>query len=200
MPNRLFKSYCNIKNSYNESYINKIFQREYDIKYVISEKIHGSNLGFYIDLKTLDTYFTSRNFILDENSTMLNIAKTVFDKINPNISKLIDNAKKVLNDEINNYDYLCVFGELFGGSYPHEDIKRDDHTVKIQKGIYYAPFNYFDAFDIALIRNKTNKELIEIDELIDSYKQELEDTTEDIPDYKIDWGINFEETEFELRK
>lgn len=182
---KLFKSYCNIENAYNKSYIYKIFQHEYNTKYVISEKIHGSNLGFYINLKTLQTYFASRNCILDEDNFMLNTVKIVFNKIKPDISKLIDNTKKVLKNEIDDYEYLCVFGELFGGLYPHENVEKDNHAVRIQKGVYYTPFNYFDAFDIALIRNKSDNELNDVNELINSYKTELEDTGEDNPDYKI---------------
>ena len=41
---------------------------------------------------------------------------------------------------------ITVFGELFGGSYP--DVEQARGAFKVQKGIFYAPYNEFYAFDI----------------------------------------------------
>ena len=61
----LFRKYCEIENAYCTSYINKLInENKSNMKYVITEKIHGSNIGYHIDIKTLNTYFASRTELL----------------------------------------------------------------------------------------------------------------------------------------
>jgi len=43
---------------------------------------------------------------------------------------------------------FTVFGELFGGMYPHKDVPKEVGTVHVQKGVYYCPNIRFYAFDI----------------------------------------------------
>ena len=171
----LFKPYCEIENSYNSKYISKlIMEHKDDKKYVISEKIHGCNLGFHINLKTMDTYFASRNYVLNEEDNSMRLcAESVFRKIKPNISKIIENAKNELKEEFDQYDILCIFGELFGGTYAHNDVETDNKATRIQKGIYYTPSNYFNAFDIAFLRDKNKDDILAIDYKINEYKEEL---------------------------
>lgn len=177
----LFKQYCEIENSSCSSYIEKIMYEHKDrVKYVITEKIHGSNLGYYINLKTLDTYFASRTrLILDEDNSMRLIAESVMRKIKPNIQRLLLNAKNELKEELDQYDVLCVFGELFGGMYPHDDVPVDNKATRIQKGVYYTPSNYFNAFDIALLREKNKDELDAMDNRINEYNEELNSCTDE---------------------
>jgi Rnl2 family RNA ligase len=46
---------------------------------------------------------------------------------------------------------VCVFGELFGGVYPHPEVQDLGHQP-VQKGVYYTPDLDFYAFDIQLVR------------------------------------------------
>ena len=48
---------------------------------------------------------------------------------------------------------VSVFGELFGGSYPHPDVQRVGRLTMIQKGVYYAPDHEFYGFDIYVFTN-----------------------------------------------
>ena len=43
---------------------------------------------------------------------------------------------------------VAVYGELFGGYYPHPDVAPDPVGWPVQKGIWYAPGHDFYAFDI----------------------------------------------------
>jgi len=43
---------------------------------------------------------------------------------------------------------LMVFGEMFGGKYPHPDVKNNSKTIVIQKGVFYCPNHEFYAFDL----------------------------------------------------
>lgn len=43
-----------------------------------------------------------------------------------------------------------VYGELFGGAYPHPDVAPVKNVQAVQTGVYYAPDIRFCAFDIAV--------------------------------------------------
>jgi len=47
-----------------------------------------------------------------------------------------------------NASLVIIYGELFGGSYPHPDVSRDPHGSKVQKGVYYCPHNDLYVFDV----------------------------------------------------
>jgi Rnl2 family RNA ligase len=52
---------------------------------------------------------------------------------------------------------VCVFGELFGGVYPHPEV--DDLGYQhVQKGVYYTPDIDFYAFDIQIVRQGEGEE------------------------------------------
>ena len=43
---------------------------------------------------------------------------------------------------------IIVYGEMFGGAYPHKTVKRIGAMSAIQKGVYYCPVHDFYGFDI----------------------------------------------------
>eukprot|EP01119_Soliformovum_irregulare_P015563 TRINITY_DN4389_c0_g1_i2.p1 TRINITY_DN4389_c0_g1~~TRINITY_DN4389_c0_g1_i2.p1 ORF type:complete len:273 (-),score=64.08 TRINITY_DN4389_c0_g1_i2:29-847(-) len=43
---------------------------------------------------------------------------------------------------------VSVYGELFGGGYPHPDVQADESVQLVQTGVYYCPGLDFCAFDI----------------------------------------------------
>ena len=45
---------------------------------------------------------------------------------------------------------ISVFGEMFGGLYPHNDVKANRKLTLIQKGVCYTPEHEFYGFDIYL--------------------------------------------------
>jgi Rnl2 family RNA ligase len=47
-----------------------------------------------------------------------------------------------------NITSVSVFGEMFGGLYPHPDVARVNNVSLIQKGVYYSPIHEFYGFDI----------------------------------------------------
>jgi Rnl2 family RNA ligase len=54
-----------------------------------------------------------------------------------------------LSSNIQGIKYI-VYGELFGGEYPHPDVMSNDNLNAIQTGVYYSPSIKFCAFDIAI--------------------------------------------------
>lgn len=57
-------------------------------------------------------------------------------------------TKKDLN--ILGLSKVYVFGELFGGEYPHNEVKKDETVQAVQTGVYYSPNICFCAFDIQI--------------------------------------------------
>jgi len=55
---------------------------------------------------------------------------------------------KQLYSRFKNIDYIAVFGELYGGIYPHPDVPAFPNAKKVQKGVYYCPHNDFMVYDI----------------------------------------------------
>jgi Rnl2 family RNA ligase len=43
---------------------------------------------------------------------------------------------------------VTIFGEMFGGIYPHPDVANDRKIMNIQKGVFYCPQHEFYAFDL----------------------------------------------------
>lgn len=58
-------------------------------------------------------------------------------------------------------DRLTVYGELFGGKYPHPDVKENLDVKFVQKGPWYSPNIEFYAFDI-----KTEHGFLNYDECV----------------------------------
>jgi len=125
-----FVKYPKIINAYKEEYVEQAKKLDTaDIKWMVSEKIHGANFGVYCkDGETVR--FASRNQFV--GSDFFNAASVIEQLKQPAITLF-----KTLN--LKKGDTLIVYGELFG-----EGVQRD---------IYYGE-KQFVAFDVAV-----NKEL-----------------------------------------
>jgi len=111
------------------------------IKWCVSEKVHGSNLAMYMD---------QDEFKVAKRSAFLKDGENFFQYLRmreANGYKVRDlwNQLVVKNENI---EELIVYGELFGGYYPHPDVERLPNVQKIQKGVYYSPDIHFYCFDI----------------------------------------------------
>lgn len=112
--------------------------------WVVTEKIHGANIAFYIN-KQHEIKVASRNRFLEEKDlyTFYNV-KTVLNKYRSNLNNLVDKVKCE--------EYIIVYGELYGGYY---NGKQEEGCVRVQKEVEYTSYNDFIAFDISLIgKNK----------------------------------------------
>ena len=154
-----FKKYNSIENSYQDDYINSIIEQGFgELEYVVQEKVHGANISFITDGKTIIS--AKRTELISENEQFFN-SKLV----QKNYSSKILQIFKETSDKFNAKS-ITIFGELVGGGYPHPDIPKDENAKLVQRGIYYCPTNEFFAFDI-LIDNekyldvKTTSELFE---------------------------------------
>ena len=134
-----FNKYPSIENTYRKDFISRINPDDYNISYSIMEKVHGANSSFTYDGNEFRCAKRT-SFIGDENFY--------------NLQEFLDDVKEVLVTE---YNRLCniypdlaqvtIYGEICGGSYPHESIKQDFTAKKVQQGVYYHPSNVWLAFD-----------------------------------------------------
>lgn len=142
-----FNKYNSIENTYQTEMLDKIIAEGYgDMDFVVQEKVHGANLSFITNGEAILS--AKRTDLLEENKNFFN-EKSVKEKYQDKIFNLFNELAKT-----HNVKTLTIFGEIFGGGYPHNNIPKNDKAQLVQRGIYYHPSNDFFAFDI-LIDNDT---------------------------------------------
>ena len=146
----------------------KAFQELTKVKWVVTEKVHGANFSFIYELdndnnsdnnsnNNYKLFFAKRKEILSWNDDFF-----AFQLLVNQIEDKILNLFEALNQEISNEiskEYsnnttifvkkYIIFGELFGGEYPHANIPKNIDLQAIQTGVYYSNNIGFYAFDIA---------------------------------------------------
>lgn len=142
----MFHKYPSIENAGLEGFINKIKLHGYtDKAYCITEKIHGANTQICYNLKTNEFEYGKKTCALEDDEKCYNVQQ-IFDNIKDNI---IDLAELLLDRAKKDIETVIVYGEIFGGTYPHKEVERDKKATKVQKGVYYSPKNEWRAFDVA---------------------------------------------------
>ena len=137
-----FKKYSSIENSYKIKYVDKIKAYFPGKDFVVLEKIHGANFSFWTDGK--EVRCAKRTDFLDTKLDIFFNFQEILEREKENIIEMFSCCEEHCNEAINE---LIVYGELFGGSYPHDDVPRNSTATKVQKHVYYSPNNEFMAFD-----------------------------------------------------
>jgi Rnl2 family RNA ligase len=119
------------------------------LDWVVTEKVHGANFSFiYSDGKL---QFAKRKELLRWNDDFFGF-QLVVSRMENQIIDLFEELSKKFRAE----KYI-LYGELFGGIYPHPDVPADLNVQPVQTGIYYSPTIHFCAFDIALERENNSE-------------------------------------------
>ncbi len=124
--------------------------------WVVTEKIHGANFGIMTD--GLEVKFAKRKKFLDSTEDFFGYQLLQ--------DKLISQARKIfqfLQLEKNNLHKIFIYGELFGGEYPHLEVTPVSGIQAIQTGVYYSPKIEYCGFDIAVVENENNTEKVYLD-------------------------------------
>lgn len=116
----------------------------------VTEKIHGANFSFLIDENGERIRCGKRTGLLDEDDDFFGYKIRLFNQIRPKLKPLFDQVK----EDHPTMDALYVFGELFGGHYPHDAIEQRRDLTAIQTGIWYSAEIEFCAFDVAIRVNE----------------------------------------------
>lgn len=132
-----FKKYSSIENSFNVGFMDKVrAEMPSDLKYVVQEKVHGANTSFLCDGN--DVSFAKRTSVLTGDEKFYDYEQILADYRERVIA--LYNDIKTRHEDI---ESISVFGELFGGRYPHKEVKTDKPLTLIQKGVYYTPAHEF---------------------------------------------------------
>jgi len=137
-----FKKYSSIENTFDKEFMDKIKAEGLDsLQYVVQEKVHGSNCCFVTDGQ--EVQFAKRTGLVEAGEMFYNYEE-LLEKYRNKIIHLFQRIKEKYTDTKS----ILVYGEMFGGKYPHPDVKNDSKVMNIQKGVFYSPVHEFYGFDI----------------------------------------------------
>ena len=154
-----FKKYTSIENTFDKDFVEKILLEGYDKQeFVVQEKVHGSNVCFVTDGETVG--FGKRSGFVEEGEKFYDYEE-LRERYKPKVIALFS----IVKENISNLKTITVFGEMFGGKYPHPDVKNSAKTMVIQKGVFYCPNHEFYAFDLYVSTGDSGRYL-SVDEAI----------------------------------
>ena len=132
------------------------------LKWVVTEKIHGANFSFIYEDYQLK--FAKRKDYLQWNDDFFGF-QTVVHQLESQVIQLFEE----LSSEMPANRYI-VYGELFGGHYPHPKVQPDKNVQAIQTGVFYSPTINFCAFDIAT-ESAADKYYLDYDKAINYFNK-----------------------------
>jgi Rnl2 family RNA ligase len=148
-----FKKYSSIENTFDREFMEKIKLEGYDsLQYVVQEKVHGANCSFITDGQTVQ--FAKRTGPV-ETGEMFYSYEELLARYQDRVLHLFQRIKEKYADT----EGVLVYGEMFGGKYPHPDVKNDSKVINIQKGVFYSPVHEFYGFDICINGQERNRYL-----------------------------------------
>ena len=148
-----FKKYNSIENSYNTEFLEKIKEENLELlEYVVQEKVHGANCCFVTDGKIVN--LAKRTGFIETDEKFYNYEE-LLDRYTDKVVGMFHQLKKVYPETEN----ILIYGEMFGGRYPHPDVKNDPKIMCIQKGVFYCPKHEFYAFDLYIKGNEGGRYL-----------------------------------------
>ncbi|RXM37649.1 RNA ligase, Rnl2 family [Chryseobacterium sp. CH21] len=140
----IFKTYNTIENAYQARVIEQIRMQGFgDEVFIVQEKVHGANFSFFTDGKEIK--IAKRTAFIEKDEKFFN-AHQILERYRKNVIEVFQKVKNIHPD----VETVVIYGELFGGGYKHKEVEPVKDAVKVQKGIEYAPYNEFYAFDIKL--------------------------------------------------
>jgi len=159
----MFKKYTSIENTYRDEFLERIKGHGFwEDEFIVQEKVHGSNLSFW----TIDGehfFSAKRTGPIEDDEKFYN-----YDVVLREIEQNLKNIWSDLKDEVDDLKQITIFGEVFGGDYPHQELEKDKKAIMVQKGIYYSPKNHFYAFDI-LINSETYLDVDKVNHYFEKY-------------------------------
>ncbi len=160
---KTFKKYNSIENTYREEHIHRILSGGFDRgEFVVQEKVHGANFSFWCVGHSKSIRYAKRTDFIEAGEEFY-----TYQIVAERYESAIYNLFSLVKERWPQLTVMTVFGELFGGGYPHDDVERDKQSVVIQKGIYYSPSNDFYAFDIMI----DNERYLTVDDANDLFSQ-----------------------------
>lgn len=142
----IFKSYHKIEEDFKRFNLsvedNRLLNK---IDWVVTEKIHGANFSVITNGNYIR--YTKRKELLEDQDDFFGY-KQPLQKLELNFLALYEQIQK----DFPQVTQISIYGELFGGGYPHAAISPNSEVSLVQSGIYYSPHIEFMVFDIFLIQ------------------------------------------------
>lgn len=140
----IFKKYSSIENSYRQKFLNSIVEQgKSDGEWTVSEKVHGANFSFVVGEHGIK--FAKKSEFIKSDEEFFNY-KLIVVKYEENVKALTEYIKASRSD----VEQVTIYGEIFGGNYPHPDVESDNEVSAVQKEVHYSPNIDFYTFDIML--------------------------------------------------
>ena len=159
---KVFKSYTDIENSYNEKFINQIKEHNFDspdIEWVAEVKIDGSNFQCCLDAEN-NLVVGTRTRYLTRDAEFQGYERALR---NGDVYNKLIKLKQLIAEQYtehesikNNNFCIRVYGELCGGMYRHPDVEKVKGAVKIQGRVSYHPDNVWIPYDIEVMDEHEN--------------------------------------------
>jgi Rnl2 family RNA ligase len=160
----LFKKYSSIDNVITREFMERVVaEMPSDLEWVVQEKVHGANTSFLCD--GTEVKMAKRTSMLTDNEKFYDFGE-LLERYTPKVLSLFRRIKAE-HPEVKS---ISVFGEMFGGRYPHKDVKAENGVTLIQKGVFYTPGHEFYGFDIYLFEGEEGRYLPveEVDRLFET--------------------------------
>jgi len=139
-----FTSYEKIAESLRQLHIDDAGYRLLDkTDWVVTEKVHGANFVLVTDGEGIRC--AKRKAFLELGESFFH-----YQILLKKLYSQVTHAFALLRERHSLLSQISIYGELFGGGYPHPDVRADPSVKLVQTGVYYAPSVEFYAFDIAL--------------------------------------------------
>ena len=137
-----FKPYPSIGNAADAAWMAKVRENvEKKTIFAVQEKVDGANVSFLCD--ELEVRMARRTAILDPLESFYG-----YQEVLRRYSAQVYHIFNLLRLSFPAMTSIAVYGELFGGEYPHPDVEPVPGAKPVQKGVWYAPGHDFYAFDI----------------------------------------------------
>ncbi|UEQ77240.1 2'-5' RNA ligase [Chryseobacterium arthrosphaerae] len=133
------------------------------LKWVVTEKIHGANFSFSYEDNQLK--YAKRREYLNWTDDFFGF-QIVVGRLESKMVRLFEELRMM-----NPGARYIVYGELFGGKYPHPDVEAVEHLQAIQTGVYYTPDIHFYAFDIAIVDEHGVKNYLDYESAVSYFVQ-----------------------------
>lgn len=108
------------------------------VDWVVTEKIHGASFCFVLSAGRIDC--AKRKAVLGEEEDFFG-HRRLLERLRGPLRKLFIDAREEASR-------LLVYGELFGGGYPHPLVPAVAGVQPVQTGVWYCPDVAFRAFDV----------------------------------------------------
>lgn len=127
--------------------------------WVVTEKIHGANFALLSDGQTVRC--AKRKALLAEGEDFFGHT-ALLPRLVPAVLRMHAQVRARHSDAV----HVTLYGELFGGAYPHPDVPPVPGVQAVQTGVHYSPRIEFCAFDLAWEDARGERHYLDYDVLL----------------------------------